>query len=132
MAAAPAGGEGSVEPRDQPLRRGLFIARGAVDLSGQEQARQPLRLQGRIELARIDVIIFDGVARPDHPHALQARDGLQDGELDFLRQRGRDAVRIDRGIVEPFRLQEDLVPVAVAEADDLVLDRGAIARPACF
>ena len=36
---------------------------------------------------------------------------------------------IDRGVVETFRLQEDLVPVAIAEADDLVLDRGAIARP---
>ena len=36
---------------------------------------------------------------------------------------------IDRGVVEPFRLEENLVPVALAEAHDLVLDRGAIARP---
>ena len=36
---------------------------------------------------------------------------------------------IDRVVVEAFRLQENLVAVAIAEADDLVLDRGAIARP---
>ena len=32
--------------------------------------------------------------------------------------------------VQPFRLQEDLVRRRVGEADDLVLDRGAIAGPA--
>ena len=52
------------------------------------------------------------------------------GALDVLGQRGRDAVRIDRGVVEPLRLEENLVPVALAEAHDLVLDRRAIARPA--
>ncbi len=36
--------------------------------------------------------------------------------LDVLGQRGGDAVRIDRVVVEPFRLQENLVPVALAEA----------------
>ena len=43
-------------------------------------------------------------------------------------QRGRDAVGIDRLVVEPLGLQEDLMPRLVGEADDLVLDRGAIAR----
>ena len=37
---------------------------------------------------------------------------------------------IDGRIVEPLRLQKDLVAFAVGEADDLVLDRGAIARAA--
>jgi hypothetical protein len=52
-------------------------------------------------------------------------------KLDFLRQRSRDAVRIDGGVVEPFGLQEDLVTVAVAEANDLVLDR-TVARAAAL
>ena len=43
-------------------------------------------------------------------------------------QRGGDAVRIDGGVVQPLGLEENLVPVALAEAHDLVLDRGAIAR----
>ncbi len=48
--------------------------------------------------------------------------------LDLLRERGRNAVRIDGVIVEPFRLEEDLVAVPLPETDDLVLDRRAIAR----
>ena len=53
-------------------------------------------------------------------------------QLHLLRQRGRDAVRIDRRIVEPLGLEKDLVPVALAEAHDLVLDRRAIARSAAL
>ena len=53
-------------------------------------------------------------------------------QLHVFRQRGRNAVRIDGVVVQPFRLQEDLVAVAVAELDDLVLDRRAIARPDTF
>ena len=48
--------------------------------------------------------------------------------LHVLGQRGRDAVRIDGVVVETLRLEEDLVAAALLEADDLVFDRGAIAR----
>src|SRR5262249_31374609 len=41
--------------------------------------------------------------------------------------RSGDAVGIDRGVVEPLRLQEDLVAVAVPEFDDLILNRGTVA-----
>src|SRR5262249_59192624 len=44
--------------------------------------------------------------------------------------RGGNPVRIDSGVVQALRLEEDLVAVAVAELDDLVLDRRAVARPA--
>ena len=78
------------------------------------------------------MVVFDRIARPDHPHPLQTRDRRQDRQLDLFRQRGRDAVGIDGAVVEPFRLQEDLMPVAIAEPDDLVLDRRAIARAAAL
>ena len=78
------------------------------------------------------MVVFDGIARPDHPGPFQPRNGREQRELHVLRQRGRDAVRIDRVVVEPFRLEEDLVPVALAEAHDLVLDRRAIARAAAL
>ena len=52
--------------------------------------------------------------------------------LHVLRQRGRNAVRVDGGVVEAFRLKEDLMAVALAEAHDLVLDRRAIARAAAL
>ena len=94
--------------------------------------RNALGLQRRAQLARIDVVVFDGVAGPHHARLFEARDGRHQRELDVLRQRGRDAVRIDRVVVEPFRLEEDLVAVALAEADDLVLDRRAIARAAAL
>ena len=48
--------------------------------------------------------------------------------LYVLGQRGRDAVGIDGVVVEAFRLEEDLVAVALREAHHLVLDGRTIAR----
>ena len=76
------------------------------------------------------MIVFDGVARPDDARLFEAGDGGDHRVLHILRQRGRDAVRIDGVVVEAFRLEEDLMPVALAEPHDLVLDRRAIARTA--
>src|SRR6516165_1352579 len=81
-----------------------------------------------MKLPRIDVVVFDGVAGPDHPGPLQPRDGREDCELNLLRQRGRDPVRIDGGVVQALGLEKNLMPVTIAELDDLVLDRWAIAR----
>ncbi len=65
-------GQGCIEARNKPLRRSLFIAGGAVDLPRQEQPGQTLGLQRRIEFARVDMVVFDGVARTDHPHPPEA------------------------------------------------------------
>src|ERR1700691_6144937 len=121
-----------MQARNEALRRRLFIAGGAVDLAGQEESRQAPGLQGRVEFARVDMVIFDGITGPDHPNLLQARDRCQNGQLDLFGQRSGDTVRIDRAVVEAFRLQEDLVAIAVAEADDLVLDRWTIAWTAAL
>ncbi len=126
----PAGDAGGVDAGDQPLRAGFLITGRAVDLARQEQARQRPQLQPATEGARIDVVIFHRIAGPDHPRVLQARDGAQDRLLHILRQAGGDAVGVDRGIVQALRLQEDVVPLLVGEADDLVLDRWAVTRPA--
>src|SRR5262249_4089521 len=121
-----------IEPGDQSLRGCFLIPGRAVDLAGQEEPRQALGLQRWLELTRIDVVVFDRVAWPHDAGALQTRNRGDDGALNLLWQRGGDAVRIDRAVVQSFRLQKDLMPVALAEADDLVLDRGAIARPAAL
>ena len=118
-----------IEPRGQALRRRLLIAGRAVDLAGEEQARDVARLQRRAQPARIDELIFDRIAGPDDLDALQARDAAHEVALNVGRQRGRNAVGIDERIVEPLGLEEDLVAVAVGEALHLVLDRRAIARP---
>jgi hypothetical protein len=121
-----------VQTGHQSLGGGFFIAGGAVDLAGQEKPGNTLCFKGMAQLTRIDVVIFDGVARPHHAGPLEAGNCRQKCDLHLLRQRGRDPVRIDRRIVQPLGLQEDLMAVALAEADDLVLDRGAIARAAAL
>src|SRR4029079_10404452 len=57
---------------------------------------------------------------------LASRDRAYELELHVERQRRRDAVRVNLGRVETFRLQKDLVTWALREADDLVFDRRAI------
>src|SRR5262249_41286584 len=95
----------------------------------QEQPRQTLGLQRGIKLARIDVIVFDRVAGADHACLPEPWDGRDQRDLHLLRQRGGDAVGVDGAVIEPLRLEKNLVPITLAKADDLVLDRGAIARP---
>ena len=117
-----------VDAGKNPLPRGFLIAGRAVDLSGEEQPRHRLDLEAGSQLARIDIVVFDGVARPLHARLLEAWDGGEEGKLHIFRQRGRDAVRIDGVVVEAFGLEEDLVPLALLEAHHLVFDRRAIAR----
>src|SRR3546814_9547393 len=73
LAAWSTGSQGRVDPGNQPLGSGLFIARGPVNLAGEEQARQALGLQRGPELTRIDVVVLDGVARSEeHTSELQS------------------------------------------------------------
>ncbi len=51
----------------------------------------------------------------------------QQTRLHVLRQRRRDAVRIDGDIIETLGLEKDLMALAVAEAHHLILDGRAIA-----
>src|SRR5262249_36748508 len=118
-----------VEPGYQALGGRLLVARGAVDLASQIEAREALGLQGRLEVARVDVIVLDRIARADHPRLLEPRNTRHHGDLDLLGQRGGDAVRVDGRVVESLGLEEELVSVALAETHDLVLDRWTIARP---
>src|SRR5690606_27144761 len=60
--------------------------------------------------------------------ALKTWQRPQESFLHFRRQRSGKSIGIDGGIFEPLRLEEDLVAIAVGEADDLVLDRGAVTR----
>src|SRR5690606_4301956 len=94
------------------------------------EAADAPRLQRRAEFARIDMVIFDGIAGAQDARLFEAGDARDERHLNLFGQRGRDAVRIDGVVVEAFRLEEDLMTVALAEADDLVLDGWAIARPA--
>src|SRR5262245_51696073 len=75
------------------------------------------------------MVVFDGIAWAEEPSLLKTWDRGHEGKLDFLGQRGLDPIGIDRVVIQPLGLEKNLVSVAIPEPNDLVLDRGAIARP---
>ncbi len=92
---SPAGSRRRVQACHQALRRRFLVAGGAVDLPGEEQPRQAPGLQCRMQLARIDMVVFDGIARPDDAHVLQPRNG-GDQRLLHLFAAARSRYRWDR------------------------------------
>ena len=119
---------GGIETGRETLGSGFLVTGRAVDLAGQEQSRQVSNLQRLVEPPRIDELIFDRIAGPDDLGALQAGDRADERLLHVCRKRSRYAVGIDQGIIQPLRLEENLMGVAIGEALHLVLDRGTIAR----
>src|SRR6267142_7056035 len=63
-----------IDAGNQALCRRLFVAGRAVDLSSQEKPGNPLGLKRIGQLPRIDIVIFDGVARATHDRALETWD----------------------------------------------------------
>ena len=118
-----------IDSRQHALGRRLLVAGRAVDLSGQEQAAEPARLQRRIEPAGVDIVIFDRITGTEDARPLEPRNRRHQRALRLRRQRSRNAVRIDGGVVDALGLEEDLMALAIGEAEDLVLDRWTIARP---
>ncbi len=124
-----AGAQRRVHAREQALRCRFFVAGRAVDLAGEEQAADRTRLERALEFARIEVVVFDRVARAQDVRVGQAGHRTHRRQLDVERQRRRDAVGIELVCRQSLGLQEDLVRVLVGEAVDLVLDARAVARP---
>ncbi len=89
-----------VDARDEPLPRSLFIPGRAVDLPCQEEPRQPLHFQRQVQLAWIDVIIFDRVARPENCSLLEARDRLRERRAEHPPAM-RSRCRLDRRCDHP-------------------------------
>ena len=123
------GAERGVHPGHEPLRGRLLVAGGAVDLAGEEQVLHPAGLQPRPQLPRVEVVVLDGVSRARDVRALEARDGAHELDLHVEREARGDAVRVDLVGIESFRLDEDLVRVALGEPHHLVLHRRAVPRP---
>ena len=112
----------------QPLRRCFLVARRAVDLPGKEQSADSPCLQIRLQLAGIEVVVFDGVPRPQNVRTLQAHHRPHGSQLHIEGQRRRDTVRINLVRIQPFRLQKNLVTRLVSKPINLVLDARAVAR----
>jgi hypothetical protein len=55
----------------QALRRRFLVPRRAVDLTGEEQTADRLRLEARLQRTRIEVVVFDRVAWTDDMGVLE-------------------------------------------------------------
>jgi len=113
------------------LTGSLFVSGRAVYLTGKIESGDPLYFHGRQKLRRVDIVVFDAVSGSDKLGALQARDRTDHLDLNIERKACRETVRVVLHGIEPFRLEEDVVPLPVGEPEDLIFDRGAIshARP---
>src|SRR5262249_437745 len=97
------------------------------DLSCKVKATNALRLERRLQVARVEEVVFDRVPRPKNVRVLEALDRPDQRELYVEWQAGRDAVRVDFLRRQSLRLEQDLVARLAGEPVDLVLDRRAIA-----
>ena len=52
-----------VDPGDEPLRRRFFVARRPVDLSGEKQSLDPMRLERGLQFGRLHEIVFNRISR---------------------------------------------------------------------
>jgi hypothetical protein len=73
-------------------------------------------------------VVLDRVARAHQLRALEAGDRAHERFLRVGRQARRDPVRVHLLGVEPVRLQDHLVAIAIGEPLDLVLDGRAVAH----
>ena len=117
-----------VDAGKQALGRRLFIAGGAVDLAGKEQAANGPGFKAAFERARVKVVVLDGVAGPQDVGVFHAGHGADQVVLNVKRQAGRDAVGINLVRSQAFGLQKNLVAGLIGKAVDLVFDAGAVAR----
>ena len=107
---------------------GLLITRRAVDLARTVKPGEGAQFKRRPQSARVEMIVFDRIASDCHFDLLKPGHRPQHRQLDVGRQRRADPVGIDQMAVEPFGFEENLVPVTIGKAVNLVLDRRTIAR----
>ena len=118
--------QGGVDPGHKALDRRLFIAGGAVELTGAVKPVDLPALQGGPQLGGIDAVVLNGIGAAGHLRLLQTGDGVQHLNLHVLRQGGGEALDVELLCVQPHGLHKELVPGLVRKAHDLGLDAGAV------
>ncbi len=120
--------ERCVDACDEALHCRLLITGGAVELPRAVEAGNLFALKRRVELRRVDAVIFYRVGAAGHFRVLQAGDSVQHLYLHLFGQRRGKALDIKLLRVKPHRLDKELVPRLVGKGHDLCLDAGAVAR----
>ena len=121
--------QGGVQACKQPLRRCLLVACGAVDLASKKQAFDLPGFKAAFQRARIEIVIFDGVAGPQNVRVFQPANAAHQRILNIERQAGGNAIGVKLVRAQAFRFQKNLVAVFACEAIDFVFHAGAVARP---
>ena len=114
--------ERGVGPGHKPLGRGFLVTGGAVYLPREVEVAERAGFERGEELGRVRVVVLDGVARSEHTALFKSIDGPEHPKLGVNRQAGRDTVRIALDRIRALGLDEDVVPVALRELHNLVLD----------
>ena len=120
---------GGVDARDKALARGLLVPRRAVELPRAVEVFDVFRLQRSEETARIAAVVFDRVRVAHDLRIFKPTEGMEHFILHLGGEGGGESLQVDLVGRKPHRLDKQLVALLIREADDLVLDRGAIARP---
>ena len=117
-----------VDTGHQSLTSGLFITGRAIYLTGQIEVFHHFRLQRKVQLGRIKVIVFDGIARAVNFRFFQTGNQMEGFHLNLFRQRGGKTVQIVFVCMAAFRFQKELVTGAVSESDNFILNGGTVTR----
>mgnify|MGYP001851183347 CR=1 FL=1 len=120
--------ERRVQPRNQSLRRRLFVAARAVDLPRGVQSFHLLEFEGGEHVQRVDAVVFDGVGVSHDLAMFQPLHRAVHLLLQIVGERGGKPLHIHFGGVRALGFEEELVPLLVGKADDLSLDGRAVAR----
>src|SRR5262245_31141349 len=98
---------GRVDSRDEALRGSFFVTGRPVDLTGEEQTRDPPGLERSLELGRLNEVVLDRIPGTKHLRVLETWERMDDLRLRRRGKTHRVAVDVDLVHVEAFGLQED-------------------------
>ncbi len=115
-------GVGRVESGQDALTSGFLVPGRAIDLPSEEQIAYAPGFHRRAELARIDRVILDSVAKARDARVPKRGNGAQHGVLHIEWKARAHALDIKLGGAPTLRLQEDGVRAFVRETSHLILD----------
>jgi hypothetical protein len=125
----PASRARGIYPGEYSLRSGFLVARRTVYLARKIKPRHVPGFEGRAQIARIEVVILDGVSRLGDARVFETDDRAHETLLRFGRQTRRDAVRVHQLRIQSLGLYKNLVRRLIGETHDLVFHRRTVTRP---
>ena len=78
--------EMSIDSSHQPLRCGFLITSRTIDLTSKIKILYILKFESRLQLSRIEIIIFHSIGRPENLGILKTFNTMQGIHLNIKRQ----------------------------------------------